>query len=61
MRIFCSAKDSHIFQTKNNSRTLTNDVVNFEQPAPECLDALKVKKYKKRIIHGFSLFFVIVE
>ena len=49
MRIFCIAKDSHIFPTKNNSgfvifvifyilnfnKTLTNDVVNFEQPAPE--------------------------
>ena len=44
MRIFCTAKDSHIFQTKNNcicninvlnfNETLTNDVVNFEQPAP---------------------------
>ena len=41
MRIFCTAKDSHIFSTKNNSvfvifnKTLTNDVVNFEQPGPD--------------------------
>ena len=45
MRIFCNAKDSHIFPTKNNSvfvifkfknfnETLTNNNVNFEQPAP---------------------------
>ena len=44
VRIFCSAKDSHIFSTKNNSifviftfkilTTLTKDVVNFEQPGP---------------------------
>ena len=45
MRIFCSAKDSQIFSTKNNSifcdiyfqnfnETLTNNVVNFEQPGP---------------------------
>ena len=45
MRIFCTAKDSHIFPTKNNSiyicniyvlnfnETLTNDVTNFEQLA----------------------------
>ena len=42
MRIFCNAKDSHIFPTKNNSvfviilnfnETLTNDLVNFEQLA----------------------------
>ena len=41
MRIFCIAKDSHIFPTKNNSifiyilnfnETLTNDVINFKQP-----------------------------
>ena len=48
MRIFCIAKDSHIFPTKNYSvfviftfknfnETLTNDVVYFEQPAPVCL------------------------
>ena len=41
VRIFCSAKDFHIFSTKNNSgfaifmfkiltKMLTNDVVNFE-------------------------------
>ena len=46
MRIFCSAKDFHIFPTKNNgvfviftyktNETITNDVVNFEQLAPEC-------------------------
>ena len=40
MRIVCSAKDSHIFPTKNKcicninvlnfNETLTNDVVNFE-------------------------------
>ena len=44
VRIFYTAKDSHIFSTKNDSivviiqnfnETLTNDVVNFEQPAPE--------------------------
>ena len=46
MRIFFSAKDAHIFSTKNNSvfcgiyfqnfnETLANDVVNFKQPAPE--------------------------
>ena len=45
LRIFCIAKDSHVFPTKNNSEyviltlsnfneTLTNDVVNFEQPVP---------------------------
>ena len=45
MRIFCTAKDSHIFPTKNNSgfviftfldfnETFTNDVVNVEQLAP---------------------------
>ena len=45
LRIFCTAKDSHIFPTKNNSvfvilmflnfnETLANDVVNFEQQAP---------------------------
>ena len=45
VRIFCSAKDSHIFQQQkkqcicninvlNFNETLTNDVVNFEQPAP---------------------------
>ena len=45
MRIFCSAKDSHIFSTKHDSvfviftfencnEMLTNDVVNFEQLAP---------------------------
>ena len=49
MRIFCSAKDSHIFPTKkkqcicdinilNFNETLTNDIVNFEQPAPEVLN-----------------------
>ena len=46
MRIFCIAKDSHIFPTKKNqwicniyvlnfNKTLTNDVVNFEQLAPD--------------------------
>ena len=45
VRILCSAKDSHIFSTKNNSvfvilmfeiltETLTNDVVSFEQLGP---------------------------
>ena len=45
MRILCIAKDSHILSTKNNSvfvifmfgnfsRSLTNDVVNFEQLGP---------------------------
>ena len=39
MRIFCSPKDCHIFQKKNSVFVLfvfkiTNDVVNFEQPAP---------------------------
>ena len=45
MRIFCNAKDSHIFSTKkyqricniyvlNFNETSTNDVVNFEQLAP---------------------------
>ena len=44
MRIFCNAKDSHIFSTKkkqclcninvlNFNEKLTNNVVNFEQPA----------------------------
>ena len=48
MRILCSAKDSHIFSTKNDSvfvilmfenfnETLTNDVVSFEQLGPEIL------------------------
>ena len=38
-------KDSHIFSTKNNSvfvifnETLNNDVVNFEQPAPDCVSS----------------------
>ena len=45
MRIFCNAKDSHIFPTKNNcicninilnfNETLTNDVANFKQSAPD--------------------------
>ena len=46
MRIFCSAKDSHIFSTKNNksicdiylqnfNETLTSDIVNFEQLGPD--------------------------
>ena len=46
MRIFCTAKDSHIFFNKKLQRiydicsqkfneTLTNDVVNFEQLGPE--------------------------
>ena len=45
MRIFCTAKDSHIFSTKNHiifviftfeilTKTLTNDVVNFERLGP---------------------------
>ena len=45
VRIFCIAKDSHNFPTKNNSEfviltllnfneTLSNDVVNFKQPVP---------------------------
>ena len=47
VRIFCSAKDSHILSTKNNNvfvifqtfiETLTNGVVNFEQPGPERVD-----------------------
>ena len=48
MRIFCIAKHSHIFPTKkiqcicninilNFNETLTNNVVNFEQPAPELI------------------------
>ena len=47
MRIVCTAKDSHIFSTKNNkhicdiyfqnfNEMLTNDVVNFEHPSPGC-------------------------
>ena len=48
MRILCSAKDSHIFSTKNKcicninvgnfNETLTNDVVSFEQLAPGVTD-----------------------
>ena len=40
MRILCKAKDSHIFSTNNNSvpvifnKSLTNDIVNFEQLGP---------------------------
>ena len=56
MRIFCNAKDSLLFPTKNNgafvmlsfefNETVTNDVVNFEQPAPDlyfnifCIDSI---------------------
>ena len=48
VRIFCNAKDSHIFPTKKQQQwicniyllnfniTLTNDAVNFEQLAPDC-------------------------
>ena len=60
MRIFCTAKDSNIFSTKNNSvfgiftfenltKMLTNDIVNFEQLAPE----IKKKKqgHEERLFH----------
>ena len=58
MRIFCSAKNSPIFSTKNISifviftfkidfkETLTNVVINFEQPTLE----LHLHEYKVNVV-----------
>ena len=68
MRILCSAKDSHIFSTKNNSvfvilmfeiltKTLTNDVVSFEQLAPDKL--IKTNRFTVKLfayqVHAVSI------
>ena len=59
MRIFCSAKDSHIFPTKNNSvfvtimfENLTNNVVNYEQPGP---DVLREKPAFEQVYPGLKI------
>ena len=65
MRILCSAKDSHIFSTKNNSvfvilmfeifnETLTNDVVSFEQLGP-VQQARSLRKHGHAIYIDFSV------
>ena len=65
MRIFCIAKDTHIFPTKNNrvfviftfkifNETLTNNVVNFEQLAPVSLIFTLYDRLVKHLLKEFE-------